>query len=568
MPRPTATLLAAILLTACAGPMPSATSPGAGPETPEPANGAVTLYHGGPIYTGQAGAPRAEAVIVDEAGTIVAVQTGTDTLEADWPSARRIDLRGAALYPGFVDAHAHLRGIGERELTLDLSGADSLARLLARVELEAGTVPAGGVLFGRGWIETGWPEGRMPTAADLDTVSADRRIVLVRADGHALVANSAALEAAGITADTPDPDGGAIERTSTGAPSGILIDNAMAPVLALVERRGEAAVKEALAIGAEVYAARGWTAVHNMSVSGEEARLLAELDAEGRLPLRVYNALNPEAFDIAASRAHESPRVTNRAVKLYMDGALGSRGALLSAPYADRPGTTGLSLLKPGALSDMFDRADTAGVQLAIHAIGDLANRRVIAAAEAREASAARHRIEHTQILDPADIARLAPAGLIASMQPSHAIGDLFFAPARLGMDRLAGAYAWQSLIDAGTIIAAGSDAPVEVGLPAIEFYAATVRRGIDGTSGEGWHPEEAVSRETALKMLTAWPAHASFSEELRGTIAPGKQADFSAFDLDLMTVPDGELLDAGAVLTVVGGEIVFNELERIPAGD
>jgi len=526
---------------------------------PEPAtqNAPLTAFVNGTVHTGTLDAPTAAAVLVNEAGIITAVlQDGDD---AETAASTVVDLGGAHLYPGFTDAHVHLRGIGQRELTLNLADVASIADLVARIEAEVSGLPAGAVVFGRGWIETGWPEGRMPSAADLDTVAPDNPVILIRADGHALVANTAAMDAGGITTETADPDGGAIERDPVGVATGILIDNAMPLVMGQVARAEESDVIQALAVGAEVYVQRGWTGVHNMSVAALDARLIERLDLEGRMPLRVYNALEADAFDIAAARAHETDTVTNRAVKLYMDGALGSRGALLGEPYADRPDTVGLSLMEPEALDRMFDRARASDVQLAIHAIGDLANTRVIDAAETSGDPDGRHRIEHTQILRTSDIARMAPVGLIASMQPSHAIGDLKFAPDRLGMERLRGAYAWQSLIDAGTIVAGGSDAPVEVGSPLIEFYGAAVRKDLEGGSGEGWHPEEAVSRETALKMLTYWPAYAAFQEDVLGTVEVGKIADFTVFDRDLLTIPDAEILEAKAVMTVVDGEVVWS---------
>ncbi|MEO0753943.1 MAG: amidohydrolase [Pseudomonadota bacterium] len=541
------------LLVACTAPEPATNAGAQSASQNEP----LTAFVNGTVHTGTLEAPMAAAVLVNEAGIITAVlQDGDD---AETAATTVVDLGGAHLYPGFTDAHVHLRGIGQRELTLNLADVASIADLVARIEAEVSGLPAGAVVFGRGWIETGWPEGRMPSAADLDTVAPDNPVILIRADGHALVANTAAMDAGEITTETPDPDGGAIERGPGGAATGILIDNAMPLVTGQVARAEESDVIQALAVGAEVYVQRGWTGVHNMSVAALDARLIERLDLEGRMPLRVYNALEADAFDIAANRAHETDTVTNRAVKLYMDGALGSRGALLSEPYADRPDTVGLSLMNPEALDQMFDRASASEVQLAIHAIGDLANARVIDAAETSGDPDARHRIEHTQILRTADIARMAPVGLIASMQPSHAIGDLKFAPDRLGMERLRGAYAWQSLIDAGTIVAGGSDAPVEVGSPLIEFYGAAVRKDLEGRSGEGWHPEEAVSRETALKMLTYWPAYAAFQEDVLGTVEVGKIADFTVFDRDLLTIPDAEILEAKAVMTVVDGEVVWS---------
>ncbi|MEM9054467.1 MAG: amidohydrolase, partial [Pseudomonadota bacterium] len=481
-------LAGALLLAACGG-QPSSQDEVDIPAITETPN--VTVYTGGTIYTG-IGLETVEAVTVGADGRIIATSPPTSQ---DWDESEVavIDLNGAVMFPGFVDGHVHLIGIGERELTLDLAGTASIAELVNRIEVEISGLPAERILVGRGWIETGWPEGRMPSARDLDAVSPDNPVILVRADGHALVANSAALAAAGITNDTANVPGGKIERDADGKATGILIDNSMSQVLALISQPTEEQIAERFVVGAAEYVSRGWSGVHNMSVAPDHAALLERLDLEGRMPLRLHNAYDQDGFAIAAGRAHETPTITNRAVKVYMDGALGSRGALLISPYSDRPETSGLSLMEPEALSQLMSEAGSGEVQLAIHAIGDLANRRILDAFEQSGFGAEqRWRIEHTQVLHPDDIARVDELGLIASMQPSHAIGDLKFAPARLGIDRLAGAYAWQSLLDTGAIIVGGSDAPVEVGTPQIEFYAAVARKDLEGFSGEGWHPEEA----------------------------------------------------------------------------
>jgi hypothetical protein len=542
--------LAALLLAACRAPATPAPEAVTAP--------AITVITGGTIYTGNPDQPTAEAVVIGPDGRIQATVAPTS---ADWSEdeVNLIDLKGAVMFPGFTDSHVHLLGVGQRELTLNLEGTASIVELVTRMEAEVSDKAPGSVVFGSGWIETGWPEGRMPTAADLDAVSLDHKIILVRADGHAAVVNSATLAAAEITKDTPDPDGGRIERNADGAANGLLIDNAMDFVAPLITAPDAEGLTIALETGAKLYASRGWTGGHNMSVSPEEIPLMAELDAQGRLPIRLYNALGEDGFDIAAGREMETDTITNRAVKIYMDGALGSRGALLIEPYSDRPDTSGLALMEPDDLTAIMARADAAGVQLAIHAIGDLADRRILDAVEAGGYDAShRWRIEHAQNFAPEDIVRVGADGLIASMQPSHAIGDLFFAPARLGMDRLAGAYAWRSLIDSGAVVAGGSDAPVEVGSPLIEFYAAVARKSLKGESGEGWHPEQAISREQALALFTSAAAFASFQEDDLGTIEPGKLADFTVFDRDLMTVPEAEILEAKAVMTMIGGEIVW----------
>lgn len=539
--------LAAIAFGGCAGPA---------PEAPE---GKIRIFTGGTIYTGLETPATVDAIIVGPDGRILGT---APPLSKDWSEeeVETIDLSGAVLFPGFTDAHAHLRGIGERELTLSLEGTASIDELVTRVEAELTEKAPGEILSGRGWIETGWPEGRMPSAADLDPVSPNNPVILRRSDGHALVANTAALKAAGVYELAADPPGGHVERGPDGLATGIIIDAAMAPFGQLIAEPSEADILKAYQTGAETYVRRGWTGVHNMSANPEDAALMQRLDEDNRLPLRIYNAFDAAGMDLAQRREHETDTITNRAVKLYMDGALGSRGALLIAPYADRPETSGLELLSPDALNDLMATAREKGVQLTIHAIGDLANRRIIETYQALGLEGdLRWRIEHAQMLHPDDIDRLAISGLIASMQPSHAIGDLHFAPARVGMERLRGAYAWASLLKAGALVAGGSDAPVEVGSPTIEFYAAVARKDLAGFSGEGWHPEEALTRQQALALFTTAPAYASFQENDLGTIETGKIADFTVFDRDLMTIPEAEILEAKSVMTVVGGQIVFD---------
>ncbi len=543
---------AALLIASCAGGDNGADAP-------------VTIFAGGTIYTGVDAAPTAEAVAISD-GVILAVGSRTLIEKSAGGNVTTIDLGGAVMFPGFVDAHAHLLGIGMRELTLNLEGVGSIAELVSIVAANVQHAGEGETVYGRGWIETGWPEGRMPTRDDLDPASGLTPVILRRADGHAVVVNTAALDAVGIDDETPDPEGGKIERDETGRATGVLIDMAMALLADLIAAPNESQKRAAYKKGSAVYAAYGWTGVHNMSVDPDDVALMEDLSGAGALKIRVYNALNPEglgALEQSGPRISADGHIITRAVKLYMDGALGSRGALLSRPYSDRPGTSGLLLMQEQEAAALFDRAIAAGVQMATHAIGNQANTLLLdwyedAFARHPDASDLRWRNEHTQILHTEDIPRFAALGVIPSMQPSHAIGDLFFAPSRLGPDRLNGAYAWRALIDAGAIIAGGSDAPVERGDPRIEFYAAVARRGLDGYQDKNWRPGQAVSRKEALKMFTAWPAFASFQEDLLGTIAPGKRADFTVFSKDIMTVPAEDILGTRAVMTIVDGEIIY----------
>jgi len=558
--RRLASFIPALFCAACA-----AGGPNAGPALYEGDNNAVTIFTGGVIYTGLDDAPTAEAVAVSH-GVIAAVGDRKLVEDSAGAGAIVINLKGAAMYPGFTDAHGHLLGIGMRELTLNLEGVASIDALVLTVAAKAQDTEDSETIYGRGWIETGWPEGRMPNRIDLDPVSRNNPVVLIRADGHAMVVNSAALDAVGIDDDTPDPDGGRIERDQFGRATGILIDRAQALMQPLLAAPDEAKKREAYIMASKVYAAYGWTGIHSMSVAPDNVAIMEDLSQAGDLDLRVYNSIDASGLDALAEsgpRASANGRIVTRAIKLYMDGALGSRGALLSEPYSDRPEISGLLLMQKDDAAALFDSALAAGVQVNTHAIGDEANKLLLdwyeeAFARNPDAGDLRWRDEHTQILHVEDIPRFAELGVIPSMQASHAIGDLFFAPDRLGPDRLDGAYAWRALIDAGSIIAGGTDAPVERGDPRIEFYAAVARRGLDGTQNQDWRPGQAVTRAEALKMFTIWPAYASFQEDLLGTIEPGKRADFTVFSKDIMTIPAADILTVETVMTVIDGEIAF----------
>jgi predicted amidohydrolase YtcJ len=545
-----------LLLAACGDP----------PVTPD------AVFHNGSIHTGVDGAAVASAVSVKD-GRILAVGASEDLLKTAGEDTRRIDLMEAHLYPGFTDAHVHLYGVGEREMTLDLDEVASLAELVETVKTAAAAAPEGQVLQGRGWIETHWPEKRFPTRADIDPITGDRPVVLTRADGHALLANTAALKAAGIDgAPASQPQGGRIEVGKDGLPTGMLIDNAMGLLAPLSTAPTDAHIEEAYTRASNRETKLGWTGGHNMSVSPSHVQKMIALSKAGKLKLRVYNAVDGDAakdgFDKSVFVSSEDGLITTRAIKLYMDGALGSRGALLGAPYSDQPDTAGLQIAQEEETKTLLKRAYDEGIQVSFHAIGDRGNQLVLDWMEAtfapvpeaeRKQRDPRWRVEHAQILNPTDIPRFALLGVIPSMQPSHAIGDLYFAPARLGETRLDGAYAWRSLIDAGSIIAGGSDAPVEQGEPLTEFYAAVARKDLQGRSGDDWRPNEKVTREEALKMFTLWPAYASFREKDLGTVEPGKIADFTVFEDDILTIDEREILNTRNRMTVINGEVVYD---------
>jgi predicted amidohydrolase YtcJ len=524
------------------------------------------LIYGGPIHTGDdTRHPAPEALVVKDGK--VAFTGRLDDARERAAGLPEIDLEGAAAYPGFIDSHVHLTGVGQREMTLNLDQVTSIAQLVAVVKAWDAAHPGAEPLTGRGWIETHWPEKRFPTRADLDAVSTTRPIVLGRSDGHATVLNTAALRLAGITRDTPDPAGGRIERDASGEAAGMLIDTAQGLIRAKLPPMSYETRKEALARGTALYAARGWTRGVNMSTTGEDMKALFELAAEGRLPIRVDVFMTPEdSAEVLKWGPYQDPTglVRVRGVKLYMDGALGSRGAALKAPYSDRADTSGLVIAQHDPTMAILKRALEVRAQIAFHAIGDRGNRLVldwmVEAFRTNGPGAADSvwRIEHAQILDPADIAWFLKSGVVASMQPSHAIGDLYFAPARLGAQRLDGAYAWKTLLDEGIVVAGGTDAPVEVGDPRIEFYAAAVRKDLQGRSGPDWRPEQVLSRDQALRLFTGAGAYAVM-DKTAGALKPGAVADITVFSADILTIPGAKIPTVKPLLTIVNGKIVHD---------
>ncbi len=526
------------------------------------------IIHGGVIRTGVDGAPMAEMVIARE-GRITYVGRNVPTVTHDDDVV--VDLKGATLFPGFTDGHAHLDGIGWRELTMNLEGSASVAEAMQRLTDWAKAHPEG-VIVGRGWIETRWPEARFLTAADLDAAASGRVVLLTRADGHAVTVSSAALAAVGIDAKTAAPEGGRIDRAADGRPNGFFVDAAMSLVEQLMPQADPEALRDAYRAGFRVEAAYGWTGLHFMSAPWKDVPLLEQMAEAGEAPLRLYNSVTPDgarALIDGGARSVADGRVITRAIKFYADGALGSRGAALFDPYADDPHNRGLMQTTEAEVLPLYEDALRKGIQVTTHAIGDRGNADVLnwyldamsaVPPDQRAVRDPRWRIEHAQIVRPHDEMLFAGMGVIPSMQPSHAIGDLHFAPSRLGDARLDGAYAWRDFVDLGLPVVGGSDAPVERGDPLIEFYAAVARRDLNGFQGPDWRPMQAVSRDTALKMFTLWPAYASFREGELGTIEVGKRADFTAFDIDLMTVPEAEIPKGHAVLTVVDGRVVFEK--------
>jgi predicted amidohydrolase YtcJ len=527
----------------------------------------------GNVYTVNQKQPHARAIAI-KGDRIVYVGSNAGAKPYQGANSRVIDLQGATVVPGMTDAHAHFVGIGQREMTLNLEGITTLEDFLAKVKARVDQAKPGEWITGRGWIETFWKPPVFPTRADLDKIAPNNPVYLTRADGHGAVANSAALKIGGVTKDTKDPFGGQIIRDKeSGEPTGMLLDTAQGFVSRHIPSGGTDNIEQAMVLANKRSVELGWTQIQDAGGSYRDIELLKKLYGEGKLKIRIYKAVygpGPEAQrlltegPIIGAYGH---RLNVRSIKVVSDGALGSRGAALLEPYSDAPDSKGFLRVKEEDLLPMLKEALRKGIQVETHAIGDYANRFVLDQYEKalkavplaqRKVRNPRWRDEHSQIINPADIPRFARLGIIPSMQPSHAIGDLHFVPSRIGIARTKGAYAWQSLIKSGAIIPGGSDAPVERGEPMIEFYAAVARKDIRGFSGEGWHPEEKATREQALKMLTIWPAYAAFEEKLRGSIQVGKLADLTVLSSDIMKIPEMDILKTRCLITVIGGEIVY----------
>ena len=508
---------------------------------------------------------RFTGLVFDEEGKVTAVlERGEARPQVDY----RLDGKGKVMVPGMIDAHVHVMDIGFAALTLDLSDTTSLEDALAKIKAFAEDNPGRPWILGRGWNQEKWGLGRFPTAAELDAVVNDRPVWLERADNHANWGNTLAITTAGVTAKTPDPAGGKIIRDAKGAPAGVFVDNAVQLVGKVVPPPRPEDRDLAFAKAQEVLLAKGVTAVADMGTEMADWTTFRRAGDAGRLQIRIM--AYADGFDTLETVAGPEPtlwlyddRLRMGGIKLYLDGALGSRGAVLKAPYHDDPGAKGLPLLSPTQLRNLMSRAAMDNFQTAIHAIGDAANAEVLSAIEELSESYKgdrRWRIEHTQIVDPADLPRLGKHGIIASMQPLHQTSDRLMAEARLGPERLDGAYPWRSVMQVGGRLAFGSDAPVEPADPWAGMAAAISRTDAKGEPFGGWFPQEAVTREAALAGFTSDAAFAGFAEGRFGRLVPGERADFLLVDRDpLLAAPD-DIRQTKVIEVWIGGVKVRGE--------
>ncbi len=524
------------------------------------------------VYTADEARPLAEAFAVRD-GRIVFVGSRQEANALKGSGTRVLDANGQTVIPGMVDAHAHFNGLAQKLRAVDLVGTRSYDEVIARVVERARSTPKGSWIIGRGWDQNAWGDTRFPTHEQLSAAIPDHPVALERVDGHATLANAEAMRRAELTAATKDPSGGKIIRDARGAPTGVLVDNAST----IVERRIPAPsadeTRTALKDAITVMHRWGLTGMHDAGATRGVIDLYEDMAKNNELNLRLYVMIGDDSaaishyMQVGPRSALYNNQLWVRSIKLYADGAMGSRGAALLEPYSDDPNNTGLLLSAPTHIREVAERALKAGFQVNTHAIGDRGNRVVLDAYEQAlktlPTADHRFRVEHAQILNYDDIPRFAELGVIPSMQASHQTSDMYWIGKRLGPTRVLGAYAWRSLINSGVVIPNGSDFPVEQVNPLISFHASIARQDAHDWPAGGWLPEQRMSREEALRSMTLWPAYSAFQEKEMGSLTPGKLADFVILDQDIMRIPAELVLKTQVIATYVGGKAVYEQSSR-----
>lgn len=514
------------------------------------------------IHTVNRQQPAASSLAVRDGRIIAVGAAGSDLSPYSGPATRILDLHGATVVPGLIDSHAHMRGLGALLESRDLRHVSTVAEIAAWVREQAAKTPKGEWITGRNWDQTNWG-GTYPTAADLDRAAPDHPVFLSRVDGHAGWANSRALSLAAIDAKTPDPHGGKILRDAAGQATGILIDTAQGLVRSKIPRPSYAQIKRQLELAARECARLGLTGIHDAGVSSEDLRAYRELIAEDRFPVRVWAMIGGDGAlwrEYLRKGPETGDKLTVRAIKLYADGALGSRGAALWQPYTDDKANTGLLITSAEQIEKVARQAAAAGFQVCTHAIGDRANRTVLDAYAAALGGRndKRFRVEHAQVISLPDFQRFRDFSILPAMQATHATSDMRWIDRRIGPDRVAGAYAWRRFLNLGIPVANGSDFPVEEPNPMLGLYASFTRQDQNGQPPEGWTPGQRMTRAEALESWTLSGAYAAFEEKLKGSLEPGKLADFVVLDRDIMTVPPRDVLGTRVRMTFLGGKLVY----------
>jgi hypothetical protein len=527
------------------------------------------IIFNGKVVTMDPAKAEAQAVAV-RGGTITAVGANEEILALAGDATRRIDAGGGMVLPGLIDAHGHIASLGSQIASLDLRGVDSLDEVSRRVRDRAAQLPPGEWVTGGGWDQNLWPGEQFPDHRPLTEAAPDRPVWLSRIDGHAMWANRKAMDLAGITRNTPDPSGGEIVRDAKGDPTGIFVDNASDMIGRVVPPPSRDRLKSSILLALQRCAAAGLTEVHDAGVSAEEVAAYKEMADAGQLPLRVYLMWSGMGMGSAAALdqalaepplVNHKDRVTLRSVKLMIDGAMGSRGAVFFADYDDDQGNRGLFVMQPEAVEEYARVALKRGYQVNTHAIGDRGIRLTLDAYEkalaAHPSPDPRPRIEHLQCIARDDVPRLKSLGVIASMQPSHATSDMYWADERVGTERGQGLYAWRWVIESGALIAAGSDFPVDPEKPLIGIHSALTRQDLKHWPEEGWHPEQKMTLDEVLRAYTVNAAYAGYEEKVKGRLVPGLWADLTVLAKDLRAIPPQEIPDVAVTHTIVGGSVV-----------
>jgi predicted amidohydrolase YtcJ len=541
-----------------------------------PSPKADLVIHNGSVYTMDAKMPVAEAVGVIE-GKIAFV--GTSKQVKSWIGAQTevIDLQGQTMTPGFIEGHGHLLMLGYARMRLNLSDVKSYDELVARVAEAVQQANPGEWVLGWGWHQSKWEPPAIPmihgfqTHQALSRVSPDNPIYLIHASGHAALANAKAMEIASVTQHTPSPDGGEIIKDEKGNPTGIFVETAKDLITRHIPESTPAKDRRALELAMQACIENGLTSFQDASSDGRAIKLYKEFLKADKLTLRLWVMLSGKDVELLRTWYAKGPEIgsgnnflTIRAIKLYADGALGSRGAWLLEPYIDRPGHTGHAIIPMDTVHQVARDGLKHGFQVCVHAIGDRANREVMDQFErALQANQGvqdhRFRIEHAQHISARDIPRFAQLGVIAAMQGIHMASDMPWAIHRLGPERIAeGAYVWQKLLRSGAKVINGTDTPVEPVNPIASFYASVTRKTLKGEQEKWFHPEQKMSREQALRSYTLDAAYGAFEEDIKGSIEVGKLADFTVFSKDIMKVPDDRLLDTRVAYTIINGKVVY----------
>ena len=526
---------------------------------------AESILHNVKGYTSSTtGIREFSVLVVDDEGRVAAI--GDEELIAARPDAKRLNGSGLTVLPGLIDAHAHVYMLGLLKTSLDLTGVPSVDQATQRIRDYAREHPTKRWILGLGWNQVLWPVKEFPRAAAIDAVVGNRPVWLRRIDGHAGWANSVAMKIAGIDADTPDPVGGKILRDDNGHATGIFIDKAMGLIDQHLPEPNHDDYRQALLSAVDTLVSEGITGVHDAGIGLMNAEVYLSMADNGELDIRIY-AMTADAGEVLDTigkplLAYGDDHLEIAAVKLYADGALGSRGAAMIEPYSDDAENRGLPFWTQAELDRFVEKANDMGFQVGIHAIGDLGNRMALDAfdkAQQGRPSALRNRVEHSQIIALDDIPRFAELGVIASVQPTHATSDKNMAEDRVGADRILGGYAWRRLLESGAIVASGSDFPVELSNPFHGLHAAVTRQDRDNEPRGGWYANQALTRAEALHSFTLAAAYAARQEDRLGSLEPGKWADFILIDRDYFTVPASEIDDIKVLQTWVGGEKIYD---------